>query len=134
MTRRRLLAAAATALVAAAIAPPAAQALDVVARASDSGRHLTLHRHDVLRVSLEENPSTGYAWRITRRPPRSILRLRSDQFFAPPATDPPAVGAPGRRVVVWRAVGRGRTRLALKLYPPGGGKAAKAFRLSVTVR
>ena len=121
-------------VVALALAPSAAHALEVVAREADSGRTVTLHRGDTLRVSLEENPSTGFGWQIARKPARRVLVRRSNRYVAPPQRDPPVAGAPGRRVIVWRAVGRGSTRLALRLVPPGGGKASERFRLRVRVR
>ena len=136
MTARPRLAFVATTVAAAlagAAAPPA-YALEVVAREADSGRTVTLQRGDTLRVSLKENPSTGFSWRISRKPSRRVLARRSNRFEAPPERDPPVAGAPGRRVIVWRAVGRGSTRLALRLVPPGGGKASERFGLRVRVR
>ena len=55
---------------------------------------------------------------------------------APSAAHALEVGAreAGRRVIVWRAGGRGATRLALPLGPPGGGKASGRLRLRVRGR
>ncbi|HEX8102638.1 MAG TPA: protease inhibitor I42 family protein [Solirubrobacteraceae bacterium] len=131
---RRVGAVAAACLCALAVTAPA-QAREVVATGGDSGRRIVLARGDTLRVSLEENPSTGYAWRTARRPAREVLRRRSDRFVEPAEQDPPVVGAPGRREITWRAVGRGRTRLTLRLVPPGEGRPPeRSFRLKVVVR
>ena len=130
----RLPAAVATAL-AFAVAAPTAHALEVVARNSDGGRDIALQRGDRLRLSLGgESPSTGYAWRKVRKPSRKVLRRRSDRYVAAPAA-PGVVGGPGRREIVWRAVGRGTTRLTLRLYPPArDSEPVETFRLTVTVR
>ena len=119
-------------VAATAAAAPSAHALEVVAREGDRGRAVTLQRGDTLRLSLEENGTTGYSWRTVRRPARSVLRQRSNRFVAPAETSPPTTGAPGRREVVWRATGTGRTRLALRLVGPGGDSGG-TFRLTVTV-
>lgn len=112
-----------------------AQALEVRVQQRDSGRSISLHRGDLLQVSLVENPSTGFSWRTVRRPSRKVLKLTSNRFVSPPQTSPPTVGAPGRRVIVWRAVGSGRTTLKLGLFPPGSNtKAVKSFRLSIAVK
>lgn len=113
---------------------PAAHALEVVARDQDGGRSIVLRRGDVLRVSLRENPSTGFAWRTVAAPVKRVLLRRSNRYVAPAQTSPPAVGAPGRREVTWRAVGRGTTRLTMRLFPPGSDEPTSTFRLVVEVR
>ena len=131
--RRLLPTLAATAVCLLAAASPAT-AFEVRATASDNGKTVHLTRGDVLQVTLAENAGTGYAWRLTRRPAASILRQLSNRFVAPPQTNPPTVGAPGRRVVRWRATNRGATSLRLQLFPPGfNTRPTQSFRLAAVV-
>ena len=109
-----------------------AQALEVRAKEGDSGRTLRLQRGDVLRLTLKENPSTGFGWRTVKNPSRRVLRRTFNRFIARPETNPPTAGAPGERVIVWRVRGHGRTSLKIALFPPGTGtKAAKTVRLTI---
>jgi predicted secreted protein len=111
-----------------------ASAFEVRATAADNGKTARLIRGDILQVTLTENPSTGYGWRIVTRPSAAVLRLLSDRFVSPPATNPPTVGAPGRHVYRWRAAGAGTTSLKLQLFPPGQGRApVQTFRLTIVV-
>jgi predicted secreted protein len=111
-----------------------AAAFEVRATAADNGKTARLSRGDILQVSLSETPGTGYAWRIVKKPRTAILRLLSDRFVAPPATNPPTAGAPGRHVYRWRAVGRGTTTLKLQLFPPGQPtRPSQTYRLTVVV-
>lgn len=123
-----------TALLTALLTAAPAQALDVTARVADSGRTVVLARGDALRVSLQENPSTGFGWRTIRAPDKAVLRLRSNRFVGPPSQGAPAPpGAPGRREVSFVAVGRGTTSVTLRLRAPDGA-SARVFRLRVEVR
>jgi predicted secreted protein len=111
-----------------------ASAFEVSGTAADNGKTARLNRGDFLRITLSENPGTGYAWRAVKRPTLSVLKLLSDRFVAPPATNPPIAGAPGSHVYRWRAIGRGTTSLKLQLFPPGQGtRPAQTFRLTVVV-
>jgi predicted secreted protein len=111
-----------------------ASAFEVRGTAQDNGKTVRLNRGDVLQVTLSETPGTGYAWRAVKRPRAAVLRLLSDRFVAPPQTNPPTAGAPGRHVYRWRAAGRGLTTLKLQLFPPGQStRPAQTFRLTVVV-
>jgi predicted secreted protein len=112
-----------------------ASAFEVLASARDNGKTARLNRGDVLQVTLSETPGTGYAWRSVKRPSAAVLKLLSDRFVPPPATNPPTAGAAGRHVYRWRAASAGTTSLKLQLFPPGrGARAAQTFRLTVIVR
>jgi predicted secreted protein len=117
-----------------ALVPAApAGAATVTVGAKDTNKTVALGKGDRLRVVLSENGSTGYVWRTTRRPAASILRFVSSTFVAPPQTDPPTAGAPGKRVFVYRARAKGSTALGLSLVGPSGD-VGERFRLSIRVR
>ena len=137
--RRLPLAATAVAAAAAALlfvpaAPAVAKEVKLTRKAS--GKTVSLARGDLLRVTLSENPSTGYSWRFAKRPAKTILALRANHFKQGPQ-DPngPSVGVPGTRIFKWRALTAGTTALKIGDYPPGQGrKPASYFRLTVTVK
>jgi inhibitor of cysteine peptidase len=128
------------ALIAALLLVPAGSAaqakskpkeIKVTQKANRSTVHL--HAGDLLRVTLAENPSTGYGWRLTTKPKASILGLRANHFKAGHA-DPGEVGVPGTRIFKWRALEAGTTKIKIGNYPPGPHtKAANYFRLTVAV-
>jgi predicted secreted protein len=129
---------AATALVTALLLVPAAPAAakEVKLTKKANGKTVTLADGDVLRVSLTENPSTGYGWRLAKRPARSILGLRANHFKQGPQ-DPkgPSVGVPGTRIFKWRALEAGTPSLKIGNYPPGPRtKPSSYFRLTVKVK
>jgi inhibitor of cysteine peptidase len=97
-----------------------------------NGKTAHLHVGDLLRVTLQENPSTGYGWRLATKPKASILGLRANHFKAG-AQDPGEVGVPGTRTYKWRALKAGDTKLKIGNYPPGSKKASSFYRLTVTV-
>jgi inhibitor of cysteine peptidase len=101
---------------------------------SDNGKTVTLAQGDILELSLDENPSTGYEWQAKKKPDEAVLAKRSDAYKAPKQTNPPMVGAGGVHTWRYEAVGAGKTALSFDYNPPGGGKPAETFSLSVIVR
>ena len=129
---RRLLALAAVCVVV-AVAAPGSVSADTVAERDDAVR-VSIRTGQTLVIRLRENPSTGYRWRVVRRPRPAVLRYRSRRFVS---SDCPAgsTGCPGHRFYRYAAEETGVTSLTLKLYPPGRGtRAVQTFRLTVRVR
>ncbi len=79
--------------------------------ASDQGRHLVLSAEDVVRVRLEENPTTGFRWRV--RPGTGAGLVACGDDFVPVGGD--AVGAGGERQLSFRPERAGTVRLELEL-------------------
>ena len=133
--KRSIPAVPALAALALAVVPAASEARTVTVGAKQNGRTVVLDRHDRLRIRLAENPSTGYRWEFAKRPMPAVLRLISTTYVAPPQTQPPTVGAGGRRVYLFRARGMGRTTLRLRYVGPGSSApVARRYRLTVRVR
>lgn len=63
------------------------------------------------KITLSENPTTGYRWVITRMDTRR-LKLVSNTYDAP---DTKMVGVPGKRIIVVEAIAPGSTGLKLAL-------------------
>jgi inhibitor of cysteine peptidase len=121
------------AVVALLVASAPAGARKLTLHAKDDGRTVRLHRGDRVLIVLDENPTTGYAWKLTRRPARAIARVTSSRYAADPVA-PGIVGSGGTRTIRVRAVGRGRTRLALTYVAAGHRPAGDRFRLALRVR
>jgi inhibitor of cysteine peptidase len=67
-------------------------------------------------VTLEANWTTGYRWQVARPLDGRIVKFVSNRYFT--ITQPGLVGAPGREVWTFRAVGRGATSIAFQYVRP----------------
>ena len=93
---------------------------------------VTIGVGESVKVKLSTNPSTGYSWTTTIRGNTSAITMTKGKY-KPPA-DTGMVGAPG--VTVWTITGKaaGKAVITFSEMPPGGGPAASANKLTVTVR
>jgi C1A family cysteine protease len=108
---------------------PAAAEIRVTGQ--ENGRHVQL-RGEVLALSLESNPSTGYGWQV-RGVDRSVLRQVGAEEWA--SASPGLLGAPGTQTLRFAGVGRGRTTLDL-VYArswQAGAAPARSFTIQVDV-
>lgn len=97
----------------------------------DSGQTLVMHVCDRVTVRLRQQFDAGYTWRVVRTPSKSVLKLVSDRTI----TRKGVVGGYDWRVFVYRAVGKGDTRLKLvesRSFQKGSQIAS--FRLAASVR
>ena len=95
---------------------------------SADGREIELAEGQELELTLVENPTTGFRWRVTADGSPACA-LVSDEFRAPDEARP---GQGGSHVWQFRAVRAGECRIALS-YARAGGDAARAFTLRVRV-
>jgi inhibitor of cysteine peptidase len=110
-----------------------ASAMTVLVGKHDSGRTVVLRKGDTVRLTLSENPSTGYRWRFRKRATKRVLRLVSSKFVSNPSS-PGQVGVGGKHKYVFKARRKGRTSFRLGLFPPGKGRPiARRFSLKVRV-
>ena len=84
-----------------------------ILRASSAPADVTIDER-IVRIVLAENPTTGYRWVLSARPP-GLVEVEG-QDFEPPAH--PAPGAGGRRLFVLRADGPGTGVVELALVRP----------------
>jgi inhibitor of cysteine peptidase len=97
----------------------------------DNNRHVKVSRGTILVISLNENPTTGFNWRM-RPSPEHILILEADDF-SPGAG--PGVGGGGIRRFQFRAIAAGRAAIRAKYrrtWDPEN-KFASEFTLDVWV-
>jgi predicted secreted protein len=104
-------------------APAAADAATVGGKANNSS--VSLIRGQTLTIKLRpaDSGSTGFHWRVAKRPARSVLRLKSDRTTSG-----------GQQVFIYRARGAGGTILKLQYVGPARhARALKTFRLTAIV-
>jgi inhibitor of cysteine peptidase len=103
----------------------------VALQASDNGSQVELRRGQNLVVSLEGNPSTGYTWEAGAYDER-ILRQVGEPAFTPESE---AIGAPGRQILRFEALGEGQTTLELVYHRPWEDTEPEdVFAVEVVVR
>jgi predicted secreted protein len=115
----------------------AASARTVRLTEEDSGKTVRVRAGDRVVIRLAENPSTGYAWKVTRRPDREVARVTRSKYEAEPTESeggPPVVGSGGTRTVRLRAVGAGRTTARLTYVAAGDRPNGGRFRVTLRVR
>jgi inhibitor of cysteine peptidase len=102
--------------------------------AADHGR-IQLALGESFQLRLDENPTTGYAWR-TDGAGAPALELDGDTYEAPASVPGlTRVGTPGFHVWRFRAVGLGAVAIELSYRRPGrGGASARTFSLAVEIR
>jgi inhibitor of cysteine peptidase len=71
--------------------------------------------YDIITVSLDENPSTGYVWEATLTPGFELL---SNDYIADDTSDDAPVGSGGTHVWKLRVKEAGESRFMATLYPP----------------
>ena len=69
---------------------------------------------DVIAITLESNPSTGYAWYATSSSPEIVAQLGENQYQEPKTSSgEPKLGALGTEVLYFEAKGAGTATLTL---------------------
>jgi inhibitor of cysteine peptidase len=84
------------------------------APAQDS-KPLTVQAGREFSVTLDSNPTTGYKWDLAGPPDARFVRLVTNIYVRP---DSKLMGAGGREVWTFKAVGEGGTEIALKYFRP----------------
>jgi len=84
-------------------------------------------------VTLDANPTTGYMWQFAARLDEAVVKLVGSEFKQ---SDGKLVGAGGKQIWTFKAVGKGNTKISLKYVRPWekGVPPAKTATVEVTVR
>ena len=102
----------------------------------DGGGQVELEQGQILVVTLESNPTTGYGWEVVETQ-ESILEQMGEAEFKPSQTgEPPLVGAGGWEIFRFEAISAGQMTLQLVYRRPWeeGVEPVKTFSLQVVVR
>jgi predicted secreted protein len=81
-------------------------------------------------VTLPSNRSTGYHWRLRVRPDPHVVKLVSHHYVVPKTK---RVGAAGKEIWRFRAVGAGSVKLRL-VYVQAGRVGGRLFGIGIHVR
>ena len=82
-------------------------------------------------LTLVSNRTTGYGWQLSELPDKAIAQFISSEYVAPYA--PRAVGAGGKELWRFRAIGRGTTTIGLVYVRPWEKSAAPADEARFTI-
>jgi predicted secreted protein len=102
----------------------------------DDGSQVELEQGQILVVTLESNPTTGYRWEQIEAQ-ESILQQMGEAEFKPSETgEPPLVGAGGWEIFRFKAISAGQMTLQLVYHRPWeeGVEPLKTFSLQVVTR
>jgi inhibitor of cysteine peptidase len=103
----------------------------VIATIDDSERELHLVMHQVLKIRLPSNPTTGYSWSLANTS-SAVIQLQSKPTFER-KTGTDAVGAGGTEVWEFIAVQGGRQTLRFEYRRPWEKTAKPAKIVSFTI-
>ena len=101
--------------------------------ASYSGTQVNLSVGQLLVVTLDSNPSTGYSWSITMNSDETVLNKMENKYVAPETVVP---GAGGKEVWTFKALKTGTSFVSMGYVRPWqtGTPPARSFSLIVAVK
>ncbi len=109
------------------------QEIDQMARITltraDDGRTVEVHAGDIIRLRLEENPTTGYRWSLEPAGD-DVVALAAADYVAPGG----AVGGGGERVFTFEAKKAGGATIRLKLWREWEGDKSITETFIITFR
>ncbi len=103
--------------------------------ANDTDGQVELEQGQILVVTLESNPTTGYGWEVAEIQ-ESILEQMGEAEFKPSETgEPPIVGAGGWEIFRFKAISAGQMTLQLVYLQPWeeGVEPINTFSIEVVV-
>ena len=80
---------------------------------SFSGKEIEAAVGDVVTLTLESNPTTGFTWAVASNSDASVLQEADNRFEAPPVTEPPLIGAGGNEIWVFKALKEGTSTISM---------------------
>jgi inhibitor of cysteine peptidase len=96
----------------------------------DNGKLIELRQGDVIILSLQETPTTGYRWAVDNIDEK-ILELQNEGFHIAPKA---GIGGSGTRTFSFRAIAVGSVNLKLKLWREWAGDSSIIERYSLTIK
>ena len=95
----------------------------------DNGKLIEPRWGDVIIVSLQETPTTGYRWTVDKID-ETILEIQNEGFRIAPKA---GIGGSGTRTFRFRAIAKGSVNLELKLWREWLGDASIIERYSLII-
>jgi len=84
---------------------------------ADNGKQITIKSGDVVTVTLESNPTTGYSWQVIEIDNAVLLQDGDPEYKQSPGSEG-LVGAGGTETFRFKAIGNGETSLGLGYMRP----------------
>ncbi len=91
----------------------AAKVASIKVDASASGSTQQLKKGEVLSITLESNPSTGYAWYATIADTAVVVQMGEPEYTSPAESSTPVVGAAGTQTFMFQGIETGTTTVTL---------------------
>lgn len=88
---------------------------EVQLTAADDGTTVEIETGQVLSITLEANPTTGYTWEVTESPSEQVLKQVGEIEFEPESD---LIGAGGVQLIKFKVVNAGQTSLKLVYHRP----------------
>ena len=85
--------------------------------AADNGKQITLQSGDVMTLTLESNPTTGYNWQVLEIDNAVLIQDGDPEYKGASGSDG-VVGAGGMETFRFKATGTGKTSLELGYMRP----------------
>jgi inhibitor of cysteine peptidase len=81
-------------------------------------------------ITLESNRTTGFQWQLAKPLDESVVRLVSSNYQAPTTN---AIGAGGKEIWTFKAVGAGKAEIALEYVQPWEQDVDPAIEQTYTI-
>jgi inhibitor of cysteine peptidase len=89
--------------------------VNIQLNAKADGTTQQVKKGEIVAITLESNPSTGYGWYIKISDPKVITQLEETQFQEPsPSSSTPLLGAAGMQTFLLQAVETGTATITLE--------------------
>jgi len=99
---------------------------------TDNGKTFEVAEGGKVIITLESNPSTGFAWKV-EIPAEPQLVLKGEPVYVAPTPTPEMVGAPGKQVFTFEAKTKGTAVLQLA-YVRSSGAPDRLYEVTITVK
>ncbi len=86
---------------------------NMILDASANGTTQQLKKGEVISITLESNPSTGYAWYATISDTTVVVQMGDPQYIEPTQSSTPIIGAAGTQTFLFQAVDAGSATITL---------------------
>ena len=114
---------------------PPVEGKEVNVDEKDDGSQVELGQGQILVVTLESNPTTGYRWELAETQESILQQMGEAEFKQSETGEPPLVGAGGWEIFRFKAISAGQTSLKLVYHRPWeeSVEPLKTFSIQVVV-
>jgi len=114
---------------------PPVEGKEVNVDEKDDGNQVKLEQGQILVVTLESNPTTGYSWEVVEIQESILEQMGEAEFKSSQTGEPPLVGVGGWEIFRFKAISAGQTTLQLVYHRPWEEdvEPLKTFSIQVVV-